>query len=267
MRLPRETLRKDSFRRGEFRQVVNKALASVPTPVTETQAKSSVSMIKSTPTPIPSMISSDSKASFVPGVGKVLLVEDDAGWQDFLSGIMQEAGYGVRLCSSLVEALGQLNRETFQLAVVDLSLSSSLAPESNRDGYRLLAAAHEAKLPTVVVSGYAEPELISQAYDKYGIFACLEKQNFDRIAFLNTLVEVRQAALQDARLESLTKREAEVLHLLAQGLTNKEMAEILFVTHNTIKRHLKSIFVKLDVHTRASATAAAISMGFLNENL
>jgi DNA-binding NarL/FixJ family response regulator len=46
-----------------------------------------------------------------------------------------------------------------------------------------------------------------------------------------------------------------VLDLLAQGLTNKEIAERLVITTNTVKRHLKAVFEKLDVHTRFAATA------------
>ena len=45
--------------------------------------------------------------------------------------------------------------------------------------------------------------------------------------------------------------------MLAQGLTNKEIAERLVITTNTVKRHLKAIFEKLDVHTRSAATAKA----------
>jgi DNA-binding NarL/FixJ family response regulator len=54
---------------------------------------------------------------------------------------------------------------------------------------------------------------------------------------------------------TLTEREREVLDLLAQGLTNKEIAERLVITTNTVKRHLKAIFEKLNVHTRSAATA------------
>ena len=56
-------------------------------------------------------------------------------------------------------------------------------------------------------------------------------------------------------LNSLTEREHEVLDLLAQGLTNKEIAEKLVITTNTVKRHLKAIFEKRGVHTRSAATA------------
>ena len=55
--------------------------------------------------------------------------------------------------------------------------------------------------------------------------------------------------------------EREVLVLLASGMTNKEIAHQLTITPNTVKRHLKSLFTKLDVNTRSAASAKAISMG------
>jgi RNA polymerase sigma factor (sigma-70 family) len=57
----------------------------------------------------------------------------------------------------------------------------------------------------------------------------------------------------------LTEREREVFDLLARGMTNKEIAEALVITTNTVKRHLKAIFEKLKVHTRSAAAAKAIS--------
>jgi len=48
---------------------------------------------------------------------------------------------------------------------------------------------------------------------------------------------------------------------LAQGKTNKDIADALVISTNTVKRHLKAIFDKLGVHTRAAATAKAIGAG------
>ncbi len=52
----------------------------------------------------------------------------------------------------------------------------------------------------------------------------------------------------------LTRRESEILGLLAQGYTNKGIAENLCVSENTVKAHLHTVFQKLDVHTRLGAT-------------
>nr|WP_026163121.1 response regulator transcription factor [Kribbella catacumbae] len=66
---------------------------------------------------------------------------------------------------------------------------------------------------------------------------------------------VRRAASPEPML---TEREVEILGLLANGLTNKEMARQLFVSEATVKSHLSHIYQKLGVDTRAGAVARAI---------
>jgi DNA-binding NarL/FixJ family response regulator len=53
--------------------------------------------------------------------------------------------------------------------------------------------------------------------------------------------------------EQLTKREIEILHLLAEGLSNKEIAYRLSISEKTVKNHLSSIFSKLQVNDRMQA--------------
>jgi DNA-binding NarL/FixJ family response regulator len=241
-------LRKESFHRAEFREVVNRALAEArPLAARGREALDGAS--------------ADQAAGDEPRLEWALVVEDDAGWQGILSELLVEAGYQPRLCSSFGEAWGYLRRERHMLAVVDLSLAGSIVPDANMDGYQLLASTQALSIPTVVVSGIATLDDIERAYTERGIFACLEKQTFDRRAFLRIVGEAREAARAGAILSGLTRREREVLELVAQGLSNKEIAEALVITPNTVKRHIKAIFEKLEVHTRAAAAAKAISAG------
>jgi len=62
----------------------------------------------------------------------------------------------------------------------------------------------------------------------------------------------------------LTMREQEVLSLLAEGLTNQEIADKIFLSPETIKRHIYNIYQKLDVHSRVTAIAKAQSLGLLS---
>jgi DNA-binding NarL/FixJ family response regulator len=57
----------------------------------------------------------------------------------------------------------------------------------------------------------------------------------------------------------LSARESEVLALVATGMTNKAIAEALFVSENTVRTHLKSVFRKLDVSNRSQALARALA--------
>jgi LuxR family maltose regulon positive regulatory protein len=66
-----------------------------------------------------------------------------------------------------------------------------------------------------------------------------------------------------APIEPLTEREIEVLRLIAAGLTNREVAEALYLSTNTVKSHLKHIYGKLDVHSRAHAVHRARELAIL----
>ena len=64
-------------------------------------------------------------------------------------------------------------------------------------------------------------------------------------------------------LEPLSQRELEVLHLMAQGLSNQEMSERLFLALDTVKGHNRKIFGKLQVQRRTEAVARARELGLL----
>ncbi len=249
-------LRKETFRRADFRKVINDAMISFPPRSGEPH------LAASTGQPVAPV---ETKAPVKEGTaGNALVTEDDAGWRSLLTELLVEAGYHVEQCSSYVQALGALHNLVFQLAVVDLSLASSLHPDANQDGYRLLATTQKLGISTIIVSGYAEPAVIERAYAEYQLFACLEKQAFDRKTFRSTVDKARLLRSAGSGLQALTGREREVLALLARGLTNKEIANALVITPNTVKRHLKSLFAKLDVNTRSAASAIAIRAGIVD---
>ncbi|GAB4478165.1 MAG: response regulator transcription factor [Anaerolineales bacterium] len=62
---------------------------------------------------------------------------------------------------------------------------------------------------------------------------------------------------------SFSKREVEILQLLAQGLSNKEIAHQLTLSEHTVKTHVANIFTKLEVNNRAEAVLQAVKKGIL----
>ena len=64
-------------------------------------------------------------------------------------------------------------------------------------------------------------------------------------------------------VEPLSERELEVLELIAEGLTNQEIASRLFVSLNTVKAHTRNVYGKLDVHSRTQALTRARALGIL----
>ncbi len=267
-------LRKENFRRAQFRELVSRVLAAPPGGASLSQPPPPPeAAIVSRPGDPSQRVQSTAPAQINSANERALVVEDDAGWRNILSELLSDSGLEVRACASFGDALGFLRREKFTLAVVDLSLSGSVSSlwEQNPpgealnrlnhrelEGYRLLASTRAGGTPTIVVSGIASPEEIQRAYTEQAIFAYLEKQAFERTTFLRLVEEARRIGRAGSELSALTEREREVLNLLAQGLTNKEIAERLVITTNTVKRHLKAVFEKLEVHTRSGAAAKAL---------
>ena len=66
-------------------------------------------------------------------------------------------------------------------------------------------------------------------------------------------------------LESPTEAELAVLRLLATDLSTRQMAEQLFLSPNTIRSHMRSLYRKLGVNARADAVARATSLGLLGQ--
>ncbi|HET7688782.1 MAG TPA: response regulator transcription factor, partial [Nocardioidaceae bacterium] len=63
---------------------------------------------------------------------------------------------------------------------------------------------------------------------------------------------------QQVPVPRLTDRELDVLRLVAQGITNREIAEQLFIAENTVKNHVRNILEKLHLHSRMEAVLYAV---------
>ncbi len=66
--------------------------------------------------------------------------------------------------------------------------------------------------------------------------------------------------------DNLSPREDEVLRLVSQGATNKEIADSLFISENTVKTHLRNIMDKLHLANRSQAAAYAVKRGLVPDN-
>lgn len=249
-------LRKEAFRRAEFRQVIREMLAQAPVAAPPAVQREAAATREATTPPRPIPASAPAPAMHP---GKALLVEDDAGWRAILAELLADAGYSVHACLSYGEALGHLRREKYSLVVADLSLASSLAAGANRDGFEVLREAKATGIPAIVVSGLATPADLERLYSEFAVYACLEKQRFERSGFVAAVKEATSAGRAGrGEVARLTRREREVLDLLVQGLTNKGIARAMVISENTVKRYLKAIFEKLDVDSRAAAVAKVL---------
>ena len=205
----------------------------------------------------------------------ILIIEDDPAWQDILSEISYDAGFQPVVVSSYGEALAALARQSYALAVIDVSLSE--AHHANRDGVKALRkiSALPARLPAIIITGYATVELAIETLVELNAVHFFRKENFDRRQFIRVVkkeavvsrglvkpspripASFRQK-LEPGVVADLSERELEVLYLLSQGQTNKQIAAELTITANTVKKHVQSIFTKLNVSSRAAAVTQVL---------
>jgi NarL family two-component system response regulator YdfI len=82
-------------------------------------------------------------------------------------------------------------------------------------------------------------------------------------AVLASLAVAPTTAAADASVQSLTPREIEVLHMLAEGLGNKTIARRLGISEHTVKFHVGSIFAKLNVSSRTEAVTVGVRQGLV----
>jgi DNA-binding CsgD family transcriptional regulator len=155
-----------------------------------------------------------------------------------------------------VVALADLARARLLLAE-DEPERSCQAARSAWTTFRELRLPHEAALGRVVLGraqtatgdtdgGRRELEAARRSLDELG--AALD------VAEVTSLLGEGRPS---ARPAGLTDREVEVLGLVAAGRTNREVASALYLSEHTVARHLQNIFTKLDVSSRAAATAYA----------
>ncbi len=83
-------------------------------------------------------------------------------------------------------------------------------------------------------------------------------------ALVSDFVQRSQATAPDEPLEALTGREEEVLGMLADDLSNDEIAEQLFISRHTVARHRENIMRKLGLHSRSELVKYAIRKGLIN---
>lgn len=199
----------------------------------------------------------------------VLLVDDHPLFRDGLAAALhhQAAGLRVQAVDSLATAMDTLAEQTkaFDLVLVDYLLPGT-------DGLRCAAKLMQAypNLGVGLMSGLEDPTLPSRARAA-GLMAYLPKtlEVPALLAHLRCLArgepvfsEPGLPAPSEARTSpyGLTARQVEVLHLLATGGSNKEIARSIGISPATVKNHLEAIFAKMGATNRLQAVVMARDM-------
>lgn len=231
----------------------------------------------------PSFFSADSTLP-VP----VLVVEDEPLLQQRLRGVLLQLGYApdaLVFAASLAQARACLAAQPMALALVDLAL-----PDGNGMALIEQMRLEDPGLGILVVSAWSSEDAILGAL-RAGATGYVLKERDDLEVMLSIRSVLRGGAPIDPFIarrilqllpqpapapvssvaaaaiapleEALSARESQILRLVADGLSNREIAEQLFLSRYTVESHVKRIYRKLAVSSRTGAVRAAREQGVI----
>ena len=212
----------------------------------------------------------------------VLVVEDEPLLQHRLHGVLSALGYpadALLFAATLAQARSCLAQQPMALVLVDLHLPDG-------DGRELIAQlrAEDPGVGILVVSAWSSEEAILGAL-RAGATGYVLKERDDMEVMLSIRSVLRGGAPIDPFIarrilellpasaapgatlppeNCLSERENEILQLVASGLSNREIAEQLFLSRYTVESHVKRVYRKLAVSSRTGAVHEARSRGWLD---
>jgi LuxR family maltose regulon positive regulatory protein len=168
----------------------------------------------------------------------------------FLQELAEKKGYQRRIIELLVlKALARQQQGQVDQALLSIGKALSLAEP---EGYQR----------TFVDEGEPMARLLYQAVARK-ISPVYAGRLLEVLSEESQGVESSRKSLADGLIETLSERELEVLHLIAEGLSNGEITARLYISLSTVKGHAANIFGKLGVRNRTQAVARARSLGLL----
>ncbi len=193
----------------------------------------------------------------------VLIADDDAGARETLADVLASEGFTVVAVGDGRAALETAQREHFDVALIDQRMPGA----NGLEVVQALRKSYNCRR-VYVLTAYAERDFVGQALAQGADHVFVKPLDIPGILqMLKTDLGSgeRSGRIGDRReeytpytAEGLTRRETQVLTLIAQGKHNREIAAELILSPRTVERHVAEIFERLGVSSRAAAAALAI---------
>ena len=216
---------------------------------------------------------------------KVMVVDDHPMWRDGVARDLTEAGLEVVATASTgTEALTRARATRPEVVVLDLQIPAPTGVEVTAELVRddpavrvlILSASGEQDDVLQAVKAGATGYLVKSASRAELVDAVRRVADGDTVftpglaglvlGEYRRLSETPAAASGDPDAPRLTERETEVLRLVAKGLSYKQIAERLYLSHRTVQNHVQNTLRKLQLHNRVQLVRYAIEQG-LDEEL
>ncbi len=216
---------------------------------------------------------------------KVMVVDDHPMWRDNVARDLTEAGLSVVATASTgTEAITRATATRPQVVVLDLQIpapngvevTARLVKDDPTVRVLILSASGEQDDVLEAVKAGATGYLVKSASREELLTAVRRVADGDTVftpglaglvlGEYRRLSDTPAAASSDPDAPRLTDRETEVLRLVAKGLSYKDIAERLFLSHRTVQNHVQNTLRKLQLHNRVQLVRYAIEQG-LDEEL
>ncbi len=192
----------------------------------------------------------------------ILIVEDEPLIAEDIAGYLVDAGFEIAgVACDVSGALEILEKKLPDAVLLDINLGDG------PDGITLASKIRDSwNVPFVFLTSHADKNTLERAkltlpagylmkpFDENDLMTSLEIAIFNHLQKLtNVSPEPTVHRVNEALPVALSQREFDLLMHLQTGKTNKEIAESLFISVNTVKTHLQHLFDKLDVRNRTEA--------------
>jgi len=192
--------------------------------------------------------------------GGIVLVDDDEAFRSFVGELFESIGYATRQLATGADVLDTVSDELPAVILLDVQLPGLNGYEICRE----LRRRYGDSIGIVFISGERTDALDRAGGLLIGADDYLVKpvDPGELIARVIRLVDRTRSngdfPSSNGKLESLTQREHEVLGLLADGLTQEQIADRLVISPKTVATHIQRILSKLQVRSRAQAVALVL---------
>ncbi|MCG7898769.1 MAG: response regulator [Candidatus Thiodiazotropha weberae] len=204
-------------------------------------------------------------------VSTIFIVEDNVMVREALISLLTNEGHDVKAYSTANDFLNAYQPETPGCLLLDINLPGISGIE-----LQTLLAEQQLKIPIIFLTGQANVPITIQAF-RNGAIDLLEKpvSNETLLERINEALtidaNIRTKALSQSviwqRVERLTKREKEVMALLASGYSNKQMAQELDISSRTVEIHRRRVYEKTGVESLAELIDLLHVIGYLKRTL
>jgi DNA-binding NarL/FixJ family response regulator len=195
---------------------------------------------------------------------RILIVEDEPLIAENIAVYLNNTDFAVSaIAYDHEDAKKQLEQNTPDAVLLDINL------DGDEDGITI--AEHINKyyqLPFVFLTSYADKETIERAkrvepggyvvkpFNEKTLLATIEIAVSNYAQRLNRNIPfISMEKINRHLINTVTEREFDVLQLIYEGKTNQQISDQLFISYNTIKRHINNAYLKLDAATRTGAIA------------